>query len=102
MEIRFVLIGGILPGAIATVLLLASWLPFRKSPDSAGPRWLLPLLLAFAMLPAELLVQGKLPFQAPPDQRAGITSTGETNGATPSLDWRHPLRLPKAASDRIP
>lgn len=50
--LRGILIGGVLPGAIVTILLIAAWLLVRR----VRPHWAAPLLIALAILPAELLV----------------------------------------------
>lgn len=62
MVLKAILIGGLLPGFLAAVLLSALWWRSRR-PESAapGPRWAMPIATALAVIPAELLVRGQWP-----------------------------------------
>ncbi|MBC7771910.1 MAG: hypothetical protein H7210_05405 [Pyrinomonadaceae bacterium] len=57
MVLKAMLIGGVLPGAVCALLLLVGWYRTRTSGEHNGPRWLLPLLVVLAIIPAELLLQ---------------------------------------------
>lgn len=58
MVLKAILIGGVLPGAVCTLLLLLGWFRTRRSPERPGPGWLMPLLIPLSVIPAEILLQG--------------------------------------------
>jgi len=91
VELRFMLIGGVLPGFIATVLLLAGWFLLRPKGDRVGPVWLLPLLIAASIIPAQLLTQGytlpRWPVNAA-DRMPHIVLAAALFGFVHALTWR--------------
>src|SRR5690349_6565203 len=99
--VRFITIGGVLPGAIGTLVLLGAWWWFRRKPDANGPRWLAPIVLVLSILPAEVLLQQQLPFQLKAEECAGVPAS-TTDGQARGWDWRQAVRLPRSASDRVP
>ncbi len=59
-----VLLLGVLPGAVGAIALTAAWWK-RRDDAKPGPAWLLPLLLALAVIWAECVVQQRLPMLWP-------------------------------------
>lgn len=66
MILKFILIGGVLPGAVMSLVLLALWWTRRKGEHAgAGPRWAMPVGVCLSVWPAELLIRGGLPSAWP-------------------------------------
>lgn len=57
MILKFILIGGILPGFICTITLLAAFLIARTFRRPSIPAFVFPLLVAISIIPAEMLVR---------------------------------------------
>lgn len=50
---REILLGGVVPGCIAGVILLLAWWRARRRETGVGPRWLTPVAFLLAYLPAD-------------------------------------------------
>lgn len=61
MVLKFILIGGVLPGLLCTLTLLAAWAIARTLGSQRVPAFLFPVLVLLSILPAELLVNEKFP-----------------------------------------
>ncbi|MGE3107253.1 MAG: hypothetical protein AB7G11_01355 [Phycisphaerales bacterium] len=61
MVLKFILIGGVLPGALCAVALLVTCLVFRAGGRFKIPPSVFPILLALSILPAEVLAHGGWP-----------------------------------------